>query len=434
VKPLEILLLTDFDRRSASTIRDHIDSFSAFSRHRFRRLSIYGDMPPRVDLSRFDSVIIHYTLIACMDNYLSRATRARLRAFSGLKAMFIQDEYRFVNRTISAMRELGINLLFTCVPVPEIEKVYPAAALPGVAKVNVLTGFVPPKLLGRAVPLPAARPVDIGYRSRRVPEYLGRLGREKWEIGERVAADAATYGLVTNISSREEDRIYGEAWIVFVSSCKAMLGVESGASVFDFTGDIERAVAEHLRRRPEASFEELERFYLAEHEGKIRLNQISPRCFEAAALRTLMILYEGEYSGILVPWRHYVPLRKDHANMAEVVAVLRDPARIVEITERAYNEVALDPRYSYAGAVAEVDEAIAATIRPDMMSQKPPYSTFAFWWVSFISVKMLLRRARNVVLEIARGPLLALAQRCLPAERVEQFRDRIRRWRGIEAR
>ena len=77
MKPLEILLLTDFDRRSASTIRDHVRSFGAFSRHRFRRLSIYGDLPPRLDLSRFDGIVIHYTLIACMDNYLSRATRAR---------------------------------------------------------------------------------------------------------------------------------------------------------------------------------------------------------------------------------------------------------------------------------------------------------------------------------------------------------------------
>jgi Glycosyl transferases group 1 len=434
VKPLEILLLTDFDRRSASTIRDHVRSFGAFSRHRFRRLSIYGDLPPRLDLSRFDGIVIHYTLIACMDNYLSRATRARLRAFAGLKAMFIQDEYRFVNRTIAAMRDLGINLLFTCVPLSEMEKVYPAEALPGMAKVNVLTGYVPPNLLERAVPSLAARPIDIGYRSRRVPDYLGRLGREKWEIGERVAADAAKYGLVTDISCREEDRIYGEVWIDFVSSCKAMLGVESGASVFDFTGDIERCVAEHIRCQPDVRYEELEQLYLAEHEGKISLNQISPRCFEAAALRTLMILYEGEYSGILTPWRHYVPLRKDHANMAEVVEVLRDPARMAAITDRAYREVALDPRYSFAGGVALVDDAIDATVRPEMMSRKRPYATVGFHWVAFVSARILLRRLRNLVLEIARGPLLGLAQRCLPAERVEQFRGRLRRWRGIEAR
>ena len=434
MRRLELLLLTDFDRRSASTIRDHVDSFGAFSRHRFRRLSIYGDLPPLLDLSHFDGVVIHYTLIACMDHYLSPAARAQLRAFAGLKAIFIQDEYRFVNRTIAAMRDLGINLLFTCVPEPEIEKVYSAAALPDVVKVNVLTGYVPPNLLGRTVPPPAARPIDIGYRSRRVPDYLGRLGREKWEIGERVAADAEKYGLIADISCREEDRIYGEAWIEFVLRCKAMLGVESGASVFDFTGDIERAVAEHLRRRPEASYADLERLYLAEHEGKIRLNQISPRCFEAAALRTLMILYEGEYSGILTAWRHYVPLRKDHANMAEVVDVLRDSAKIAEIIERAYREIALDPVYSYAGAVARVDDAVATTIRPEMMSRKRRYSALGFRWASLPSVKMLFRRLCNRVLQAARGALLHLAERRLSPERVEQLRNLIRRWRGIEAR
>jgi hypothetical protein len=367
VKRLEVLLLTDFDRPTASTVRDHIESFRMHSRHRFRRLQMLGDIPPSLDLSRFDAMIIHYTLIACMENYLSRATRASIGAFPGLKAMFIQDEYRFVDRTAAAMRELGINLLFTCVPEPEIEKVYPAQSLPGVAKINVLTGYVPHDLLGR--PAPSTRPIDIGYRGRRLPEYLGRLAREKWEIAERVAADAPKFGLVTDISCREEDRIYGEAWIDFVSRCKAMLGVESGASVFDFTGAIANAVRDHLCREPDASYETLERLYLAKHEGKICLNQISPRCFEAAALRTLMILYEGDYSGILKPWRHYVPLKKDHSNMAEVVSVLRNEPKVSEITERAYREIALDRRYSYANAVAQTDSSIEAAIQPQMISR-----------------------------------------------------------------
>src|SRR5690606_11640045 len=152
------------------------------------------------------------------------------------------------------------------------------------------------------------------------------------------------YGLVCDISYREEDRLYGNAWIKFLSRCKAVLGVESGASVFDFTGDIQRNVERHLARDPTATFETLRDLYFRDAEGKISLAQISPRSFESAALRTLMILYDGEYSGILVPWRHYVPLRKDHSNMDEVVAALRDPVRCREIVDCAYREVALDPR------------------------------------------------------------------------------------------
>jgi hypothetical protein len=430
---LELLLLTDFDRPTASTVRDHVDSFGAFSRHRIRRLGLLVDLPPRIDLSRFDGVVIHYTLVACSDDLLSPAARAKIRGFRGLKAMFIQDEYRFVDRTIAAIRDLGIDLLFTCVPESEIDKVYSPQALPGVVKVNVLTGYVPPRLPGRSVPPIWARPVDIGYRGRNLPAHLGRLAQEKRWIGERVAADAPAYGLVTDISCREEHRIYGERWIEFVSRCKAVLGTESGANVFDFTGEIERRVAAHLAAKPGASFEEIERACLAGEEGEIRLNQISPRCFEAAALRTLMILYEGEYSGVLRPWRHYVPLRKDHANMSEVVDVLRDPARAAEIIERAYCEIALDPRYSYAHAVAQFDDAVDAVFRPEMLAREPAYSTLRFHADRVVNFAKWRRHLVLTIERAARWLLVRVALGWLSEQRREEVRDRIRRWRGIKA-
>jgi hypothetical protein len=433
VRRLELLLLSDFDKTTASTIRDHVESFGAFSRHHFWRLSMLGEFSPLIDLARFDGVIIHYTLVACSDRFIAPSARARLRAYTGLKAMFIQDEYRFVDKTITAMRDLGINLLFTCVPEGEIEKVYPREALPGVVKVNVLTGYVPKNLLGRIVPAPSDRPIDLGYRSRRLDAHLGRLGKEKSEIADRVVADAPKYGIVTDISCREQDRLYGTAWIDFVCRCKAMLGVESGASVFDFTGEIEREVRAHLQRHPNASYEELEQLYFVEHEGKIRLNQISPRCFEAAALRTLMVLYEGDYSGILKPWRHYVPLKKDHSNMAEVVNVLRDSAKLAEITERAYEEIGFEHRYSYAGFVAKVDAAIDAVICAEMMSPKKAYSTVVFHLARLADVKAWWRRLSRMATEQARWLLMHGVLRWMSEQDRQRIRDRIRKWRGLEA-
>src|SRR5579871_544849 len=137
---LQILLLCDYRENIAATVREHIDSLIGFSAHRIRKVSILGDLPPRLDLDHFDAVVVHYSLIACHDSYVSAASRRALADFGGLKAIFIQDEYRFVDATIAAMREIGVDVLFTCVPAPEIEKVYPSERLPGVIKVNVLTG------------------------------------------------------------------------------------------------------------------------------------------------------------------------------------------------------------------------------------------------------------------------------------------------------
>ena len=370
---LEILLLCDYREDIAATVREHIDAMIGFSVHRIRRVSILGDIPPRLDLNHFDAVIVHYSLIACHDTYVSASARAALARFRGLKAIFIQDEYRFVDATIAAMREIGINVLFTCVPEGEIEKVYSSQRLPGVTKINVLTGYVPEHLLSKPVLSYADRPIDVGYRARKVPAWLGELGREKYEIGRRFREDTREGELVLDISFREEDRLYGDGWVDFVSRCKVMLGAESGASVFDFTGDIQRKVEKHQRRNPDVDFWTLKKLYFDDVDGQIALNQISPRCFEATALRTLLVMYEGEYSGRMKPWRHYVPLKKDHSNHAEVVALLKDPVRATEITEAAYLEVACNPRNSFRAFVAQFDEAISAACQPRHRATLPSF-------------------------------------------------------------
>ena len=321
-------------------------------------VSMMGDIPHALDLSRFDVIVIHYSLVISNDVYLSPESRGRLRRSSALKALFIQDEYRFVNRSIDAMRSIGLDILFTCVPESEISKVYSEGALPDVRKVNVLTGYVDQSLLDMQVPDYRNRSIDIGYRARKVPAWLGQLGQEKWEIGRFVEEAASAYGLATDIAYREESRLYGIEWTRFLANCRATLGVESGASVFDFTGKIQADVEAEVARSSAVPFDELQKKYFIEEEGKIYLNQISPRCFEAAALKTLMILYEGDYSGRLTPWRHYLPLKKDHGNFSQIVDFLKNEYRVREVTEAAYYEVAKDHRNSFVSMVEVFDNAL----------------------------------------------------------------------------
>ena len=375
---LHILLLCHFEPNSAGTIIEHIDAFKRWSSHRYYILNNLGDLPWWIDLARFDAVVVHYSLVASYDNYLSPATRERIRAFSGFKAGFVQDDYRWINDTINAYAYMRINALFGLAGPDIIDQVYPPARLPGVRRETVLTGYVPEALTQRTVLPMAKRPIDVGYRARKLPAWIGSHTLQKWQIADRFLADARRYGLVTDISYREEDRIYGENWIRFVSNCKAVLGTESGASVCDFTGDIQRNVEAHLKRDPDASFETLRDLYFKDVDGKIPMNVISPRCFEAAALRTLMILYEGHYSGILKPWRHYVPLRMDHSNMDEVAALLRRPADAQAIIDQAYNEIALNPAYTFRAFVKRVDQIIETDYQPT--EPRDGYSDEEFTW------------------------------------------------------
>jgi hypothetical protein len=103
------------------------------------------------------------------------------------------------------------------------------------------------------------------------------------------------------------------------------------------------------------TYDELRNLYFRDGESSIRLNQISSRCFEAIALRTLLVLYEGEYSGILIPEKHYVPLRKDHSNAMDVITIIKDARKISEIIGCAYSEIALDSKLSYRSFVHRID-------------------------------------------------------------------------------
>lgn len=279
----------------AATVTEYLDALVTFSSHTVQEVSMMGRFPSKVDLDRFDAVILHYSLSVgpMINHYLGAELIAKLIAYRGLKAAFLQDEYRAVETYWSNIRMLGIDLLFSCVPEDEIPKVYPASQLPGVTIKNVLTGYVSRHLTEMDVPRIAERAIDVGYRSRQPPFWIGALGWEKTLIANEFSKRAMTLGLSCDVSVREGDRLYGQAWTDFILSCRALLGTESGASIIDFDGELETRVDKYVAANPDVSFAHVSEKFLAAYEGSLRLHQISPRCFEAAALRTPMVLFEG---------------------------------------------------------------------------------------------------------------------------------------------
>src|SRR5262249_16581839 len=141
-----------------------------------------------------------------------------------------------------AIRELGIRILFTVVNEGVVDKIYHHEWLRDVRKEITLTGFVDERLLKAPVPKYAERKTDVVYRARKVPYWLGSFAMEKWTLGERFRKEAENLGWSHDISSEESARIYGKGWIEFLSSAKAVLGTESGASVCDFSGRLRQQV------------------------------------------------------------------------------------------------------------------------------------------------------------------------------------------------
>lgn len=381
--PLSILILCNRPARGADAgaVSDHLDSFRKYSAHRVEYLSFVGDFPGTVELDRFDVVVIHFSVALgfLQGHYLSRTSAQRLRACKSLKVVFLQDEYRalaYVDQLLSLMR---VDLVFSILDPRWFPEVYREALRGGCRVIGNLTGYVPEPLLGRSVAPIASRDLHLGYRSRRAPYWLGELAQEKIRIAEGAGRLAPAHALRVDISCDEGDRLYGDAWISFVASCKAVLGTESGSSVMDFAGTIQTDVEEYVSAHPEATFDEVSDRFFRELDGRMPMNQISPRCFEAAALRTGMVLFEGGYSGLLVPWRHFLPLKKDFSNFPEIAAALKDDVRLQQMVDDTYREVACAPANSYREFVARFDREVGEQVLARGKARtQDPYSPEAF--------------------------------------------------------
>ncbi len=358
-KRYKVLFLCNFQRHEAQTIIDHCKGFGRYSRHEyFYANPVNRPVPTWLDFSDFDIIIIHYSIYTISESYLDRSWISGISQAPGLTVMFIQDEYRRVNEFTEMMRRLRVNVLFTCVPEPEIDKVYPESALPGVIKINNLTGYVPESANHSEPDFDAPRSIDVGYRGRALGYWYGQLAQDKAVIACEFLKYTQGMGLACDISYLEEDRIYGKDWPKFLHSCRCTLGTESGASVFDFTGEIEDNVREYVHENPDATFEQVRELFFKDQEGLIRLNQISPRMFESIAAGVCLVLFEGEYSGILKPDRHFISLKRDFSNIYDVIRKIKDHEYTREMARRAYDDIIGSRDHTYESFVSAFDDSL----------------------------------------------------------------------------
>lgn len=353
-----ILYLYNSTQTYTDTVFQHIASFRKHSRHitHYTHHDLSSEL--EVDLSAYDAVCIHYSIRLPFDQ-LSASAVAALRRFDKLKVLFIQDEYDHTQRAWHWIRALGIKLVFTVVPEKSIREVYPVDQVPGVRFCSVLTGYVPERIdLQGAIRPPSERELLVGYRGRPLPVRYGQLGFEKVEIGRMVRAYCESHGFACDIAWTEEARIYGTKWLEFVASCRSMLGSESGSNVFDFSGSLVNRLRELKLYYPKMSDDLVYRDVIKPAEREGLMNQISPRAFEAIALRTVLVLFEGQYSGILQPGVHYISLKKDGSNLREVFEQLLDSSHVDTMAERAFRDIIDTGDYSYGAFVATVDKEI----------------------------------------------------------------------------
>ena len=182
-------------------------------------------------------------------------------------------------------------------------------------------------------------------------------------IGKRMRQICDARGVEVDIEWEDDKRLYGEKWYEFIADCRAMLGTESGSNIFDDYGEIRKNVENILERDPEVTYEQVYDMFLADHEGAVRMNQVSPKIFEAIALRTALVLFDGEYSGVINSHIHYIPLKKDFSNVDEVLEKLRNVRYLEELADRAYQDIIRSGEYSYRRFIQLFDEYVRKKVK-----------------------------------------------------------------------
>jgi len=341
---------------NAATIMEHVDSFAKHSHFRVWSYNTDPGFPRALGDFRFEAIVLHYSLFGPKSYRLDDYFLSYLDGTSSYKIAFFQDEHHYCRDRFEFLDRHRIDCVYTLLEPEQWPAVYRKyTSVPKL--VYGIPGYVSEDLVRHAARVAKPdeeREIDIGYRGRTLLPYMGRGSQEKAEIGTRFRDLARDSGLKLDIAVDEESRIYGDAWFEFLANCRGVLGTEAGVSIFD-VDDVVRTEWERTGK------------VLEEWEGNVYYRTVSPRHFEAAALRVCQILFRGRYSAILEPMEHYLPLEKDFSNLDEVLRLFRDPQVRARLTENAYRDLIASGDYSYARFVESFDEELLALgLRPEV--------------------------------------------------------------------
>lgn len=362
----------------------------------------------------FAAVILHYTFLGHrslgLPFYHWKRKFDWIADLTCLKIAIPQDEGDYAGVLDDWLLQLGVTVVFS-VHFSEAGPLYPGMrnhatfypCLPGYVDEKAANEYA-----GRLLPI-ASRKKTLVYRARRLPHCYGTAGRLKYEIGDVMAESVAAMGIKVDISTRDEDAIYGNAWFDFLASSKAVIGTQGGFSVIDWRGEVKEKVRELLAQSPGLAMAEVDAA-MPDGWDDHQLLTVTPRHFDAAVMKTSQVLIEGKYKGVLWPHRHYIPLKADLSNTDEVIENLRDDGRLQELADQTYEDIVISGRYSYQVFAEKLAEALENHLQEGAPAQRESTTPFT---------------NREAVAALERQLAQERQQNALLGYKLDEFRNRI---------
>jgi hypothetical protein len=354
--------LTTHPRAVRLTIRQHLDALERIPSAWVLPYNAVHGVPSWLGRLRFDAVVLDTTIL-CMrwipwyDHWRRRSDW--LAELDALKIALPQDEYHHADTLDEWLDDVGVTVIGTVLDERHRGELYPRMARKA-AFYDLLTGYIDGRAAEAIKPRlrpPGERELDIVYRARNLPYWLGSHGQLKHRIGEAAARRAAAHSLRFDISTRPQETVLGDAWLNFMARGRATVGAESGSSTLDHRGEMSRHLDELLAEHPDLTFEE----YASQMPpgwDDYQFFAVSPRHLEAVVTRTAQILVEGSYSGVLEAGRHYIPVRRDLSDLDEALEAAKDTALLEQLADQAYRDIYESGQYSFRRLTETVEEML----------------------------------------------------------------------------
>ena len=294
----------------------------------------------RLHSGRHDAIVLLHSVFSNQQNLRGPLFWA-IAACRQPKAYFIGNEYKLMPEKMRFCRQLGLSLLVTQSNDDRVVALYREALGCHVACVPN-TGV--DSTVFRPLSALTERSIDVGYRSYDSTWYLGN--NEKTEIAEYFSRNAEDLGISVDISLDPGQRFDTAGYASFLNRCRAQIGTEAGGDYFELSDQTRLRVNNYTDTHPAVTWSEIRRLFFEDYGPSIPMRIISGRQVEAAACKTVQILFDGRYNGYLEPDVHFIPLRKDFANAGETVSKLRDADYCAQLTDAAYDVVMSELTYN----------------------------------------------------------------------------------------
>lgn len=230
------------------------------------------------------------------------------------------------------------------------------------------------------------RPYWMGSRSFAYPISIGDLDRNRmlqsyplWNIPSRLK----------NFSTTQ--RLNRKEWAHFLNDCRSTLSTEAGTPFIERDDETVMKIHAYLMEKGyekkipmrqflqsvmhhlpygvrqlikniasflgfhvdmnhevgDALFEEIYDLFFKDIKNTRSGKCISSRHFDAIGTKTLNIMFEGQFNGILEPKKHYLTLKKDFSNIDEITYQLDHEDFCRNITERTYDHITSHHTYDH---------------------------------------------------------------------------------------